>query len=73
MKLTDILDFTADASKEERTLDLTLRVGLDFSVAAYGFLNDWVFPFMFVPSLRGIYLQVLGLGLFIGRFKETAK
>jgi hypothetical protein len=58
----------------DRTAGATLRLlGIDLDVAVYGFINDWYFPLMFVPSTCGIFLQILGLSLFIGRVPNGAK
>lgn len=57
-------------NKRERTVGATIRIlGLDVDVACYGSLDDWVFPFMFVPKLCGFFTQVLGLAVFVGRLK----
>lgn len=72
MKLTDIINITGTASKTDRAVEGTVRIGLDFSIALFGYLNDWFFPIMIRPSLRGIYVQVLFLGVFIGRLREVS-
>lgn len=52
----------------ERYLNIGFRAfGLDVDLAAYGWLNDMVFPFMFVPTLRGLFFQTLCLAAFVGR------
>lgn len=71
LKLKDVFDVDWNGSRKERTCNLTLRLfGIDFDVALYGFLDNWVFPFMFVPTLRGFFLQSLFVAVFIGRLKD---
>lgn len=53
-------------------MDVSIRVlGVDLDIALYGYLNDWVFPIMIVPTLRGIFIQCLFLSVFLGRIKEV--
>lgn len=73
MTIKDIFDINGRVNKQDRIANLTLRLfGLDFDIALYGFLNDWVFPVMIVPGLRGLFVQSLFVAVYVGRLKETA-
>lgn len=51
---------------------MTIRIlGVDIDLALYGWINDWHFPFLFVPTLRGLVVQVIFLSVFLGRIKEV--
>ena len=72
--MNNYFGFKFKTTPSERQVELTSRwLGIDFSLIACGYLEDWVFPFMFVPSLRGAYLQAWFLGIFIGRLREVPK
>ena len=47
-------------------------IGIDVDIALYGWINDWHFPFLFVPTLRGLAVQVLFISVFLGRIREVA-
>lgn len=72
MTLEDFFKFEVEASEADRMLQLYVRIfGLDIVLGLFGYLNDWRFPFQFMPKLRGFYLQVIFAGLFVGRLKEV--
>ena len=71
MKLKDFFDIDGTLNEASRTASLRLRLfGIDFELSAMGYLDDMVFPFMFLPSLRGFAFQTLFVGLFIGRYQD---
>lgn len=74
MKFTDVFDIEGSVNGPNRTAALRLRIlGIDFELSLMGYLDDLVFPFLFIPTLRGFIFQVLFLGLFVGRTKEKPK
>jgi hypothetical protein len=63
--------FESNVNRFERTASAVVRIfGLDIDVAAYGYLTDWCFPFMLVPMRWGVFTQVMGVSLFIGRLRN---
>lgn len=69
-----LFDAWASLNKPERTLNVGCRIlGLDIDIACYGFLNDWAVPFMFIPSLRGIFCQIVCVAVFLGHLKDQPK
>ena len=74
MVFKDVFDLSFNGSKQDRVCSVTLRLfGVDVDIALYGYINDVIFPVMIVPSLRGIFMQSLFLGVFIGRLKDGGK
>jgi len=68
MKFSDLFEIEGSLNEPNRTVALRLRLfGIDFEFSAMGYLDDMIFPFLFIPSLRGFAFQVLFLGLFVGR------
>jgi hypothetical protein len=66
--------FGINYTRIERTFNLSLRIfGIDFDFALYGYLTDWSFPFMFVPSKRGWFFKTLFFALFVGRLSQQSK
>jgi len=71
MKFKDFFDIDGSLNKPNRTASLRIRLfGLDVEFSLMGFLDDMVFPFLFMPTLRGFAFQVLFVGLFIGRLQD---
>jgi len=71
LKLKDLFDIDGSLNKPNRTISLRLRLfGIDVEFSLMGYLDDMVFPFMFLPSLRGFAFQTLFVGLFIGRYQD---
>lgn len=64
--------FKLIASKQERTYGVMLRfLGLDLSFVVLGWLEDWRVIDLRVPVNYGVYLQIFGALLTIGRFTEA--
>ncbi len=64
-------DCEIETSKQERFWRGTVRIfGVDFSVAAAGWLSDWVIFDCKLPANYGVFLQVLFLIISIGRLPD---
>jgi len=71
MKFKDFFDIDGTLNEASRTASLRIRLfGIDVELSAMGYLDDMVFPFLFIPTLRGLVFQVLFIGLFLGRLRE---
>ena len=71
MKFKDFFDISGTLNEASRTISLRIRIfGIDVEFSLMGYLDDMVFPFMFLPSLRGFAFQTLFVGIFIGRYQD---
>lgn len=60
-------------NKADRTAGFSIRLfGLDIDLCFYGYIDDWLIPFAVMPSLRGIFVQLVCVSLFIGRIEVPA-
>lgn len=71
MTLGDLFAIHFNKSEADGITEIGFRfLGLDFIMGIMHRLEDWLFPFSFLPSKRGFYIQSCFLGGFIGRKPE---